>query len=90
MKCKPSRVTYQGTRYEISADGTVRPTRIIEEPDFDGRAQPTGTTYKTRVYDAAVDAETAKAVRQEAARQRRNRNARERQVGEKGHGDQTV
>lgn len=73
MKCKPCRVTYQGARYEVSADGTVRPTRIIDK-------LPPGPGWRPgrRVYDAPVAVDLAKAVRREAARQRRNRNARER------------
>ena len=78
MKTTPCRVTYQGTRYQIFEAGMVRPTRMIEEPVTDGSAQPTGETMRTRVYDDPVDAEMAKAIRQEAARQRRNRNARDR------------
>ena len=78
MLCKPCRVTFEGIRYAVAKDGTVRPTRIIEEPMTDGYANPTGDTCKTRVYDAPVDAERATRIRHEAARQRRNRYVRER------------
>jgi len=77
MICIPCRVTYNGLRYFVARDGVVRPTRIIEEPVTDGRAMPTGETFRTRVYDDPVDAETAKAIRREASRQRRNRNRRD-------------
>lgn len=69
MKCKPCRVTVDGTRYEISADGTVRPT-WIETPD------PMAHTDGGRVYGPQASAEEARRVRAEASRQRRNRNAR--------------
>lgn len=78
MICKPCRITYEGQRYQIERDGTVRPTRLITEPVTDGQAMPTGDTFKTRIYDAPVNATVAKAVRADAARQRKNRNARER------------
>ena len=77
LKCTPCRVTYQGIRYAIDRAGTVRPTRLIEEPVTDGSAQPTGETVRTRIYDAPVDdPTTANLIRREAASQRRNRNAK--------------
>ena len=78
MRCNPCRVTYQGTRYAIAADGTVRPALIIMEPVIDDEALPTGDLIRTRVVGAPVDADLAKQVRHEASRQRRNRNSRER------------
>lgn len=70
MKCTPCRVTFEGFRYQISADGTVHGVRgaLRNEP-----------TLKGAIYDdPVIDANHAKLVRAEAARQRRNRNARER------------
>jgi hypothetical protein len=78
MKCTPCRVSLEGTRYAISVDGTVRPTRVITEEKTNAHARGTGEFFKTRVYDAPVDRALAQRVRREASRQRRNRNARER------------
>ena len=65
MKCKPCRVTYEGQRYQISADGIVYPCEYLA---------PSGTWY----LHAAADSDLARAVRAEASRQRRNRSNRER------------
>jgi len=71
MKCIPCRVTVNGTRYEISGNGTVRETwRAVKHED--------GTEDGTRLYGEPVAPAMAVAVRAEAMRQRRNRNARER------------
>ena len=64
LHCRPCRVTYQGTRYQIARDGTVRPTWQLAGTD--------------RGFGDSLDFEAARAVRREAARQRRNRGARER------------
>ena len=64
MTCKPCRVTYQGTRYQIERNGAVG-------------LLPQGI-YAAMSENTPVEGELAKAVRAEAARQRRNRNARER------------
>ena len=81
MICTPCRVTYQGTRYAISQDGTVRVIWIEG-----GINLPTGPTPKVRMYGEPVDPLIAKNVRREAARQRRNRNARERHQAMKNLG----
>lgn len=78
MKTKACRVTYQEKRYAIAADGTVRPTWVIEEHDTDGAARELPTTYKTRMYGDPVAADLAKVIRADAARQRRNKNSRDR------------
>jgi hypothetical protein len=62
MNYKPCRVTFEGTRYEVSKDGTVRETSVVAA---------------TRVYGPPVDSELASRVRKDAARQRRNKSARE-------------
>jgi len=78
-KFKACRVTYQGQRYQINADGSVFAGRVIEEPVTDGCAQPTGETFRTRLFDVAViDEALIKAIRSDASRQRRNRSARKR------------
>lgn len=63
MTCKPCRVTYQGTRYQINKDGSVW---IIHGA--------IGSLYTSNPEPEAF----AHVVRTEAARQRRNRNRRER------------
>jgi hypothetical protein len=76
---KTCRVTYQGQRYQINADGSVFAGRTIEEPVTDGRAMPTGEIMRTRLFDVRVSDETlVAAIRADAGRQRRNRSARER------------
>ena len=67
MHCTPCRVTYEGVRFEISKDGTVRSTSLHQAAD--------GST--TREYAPVWDS-IAVLVRREASRQRRNRAARER------------
>lgn len=69
VRCTPCRVRFNGSRFTVSADGTVRPI-LLAEAGANG-----ATTY---VHGPALDAAAAKAVRHEAARLRRNRNARER------------
>ncbi len=64
MKCIPCRVTFQGSRYMIAADGTVTPVRPVDV-NYSEPAEP-------------VSPEFAKDVRAEAARLRRNRNTRDR------------
>lgn len=70
IKCTPCRVTYQGQRYQIEADGTVRRVstyeNIYQTPEDVLRSQP------------VISESIAKVVRKEASRQRRNRNTRER------------
>jgi hypothetical protein len=63
-KIIPCRVTYQGHRYEVRADGTVIPCRPMDVA-FSEPAEP-------------VSADFAAAIRKDAARQRRNRQRRER------------
>lgn len=75
IRCTPCRVRFNGTRYAVSADGTVRPI-LLAEAGVGANGAFLGTTVYT--YGPALDAAGAKAVRQEAARLRRNRNARER------------
>ena len=60
----PCRVTFQGVRYEISKDGSVR------------RFRPVDVNFSEA--ELPVSPEFAKDVRAEASRQRRNRNNRER------------
>jgi hypothetical protein len=67
MKCKPCRVTYQGTRYQVNLDGSVFPI------------DRTAEAYSVvPAFGPQAGAHLAKLVRREASRQRRNRNSRER------------
>lgn len=92
MNFKPCRVTYQGHRYQIEANGTVRNITGFILARFDGQPQHSGD--KVTILDlksaeimtppeasALIPEErfdVAREVRREASRQRRNRNARER------------
>ena len=78
MTCTPCRVTHEGTRYAVAADGTVRPTWIVDAVNGGMATSATPAADRRREFGDAVDATLAKAVRHEAARQRRNRNSRER------------
>lgn len=64
IKCIPCRVTYEGNRWEVAADGHVRSISGVFADFFGPWIHP--------------NSETAKKVRREASRLRRNRNARER------------
>lgn len=66
IKCAPCRVTYEGQRYQIEANGEVRPTLDKVMP------------ATTRLACLPLPESEAKLIRREASRQRRNRNARER------------
>lgn len=70
MTCKPCRVTFEGNRYFVAADGKVFPT-------WQNVATQAGG-HDTWSLGAELDSDTAARVRREAQRQRRNRNARER------------
>lgn len=83
ISCTPCRVRFNGTRYTVSANGTVRPILLAEAGTFaDGTFN--GTTVYT--HGPALDAAGALAVRREAARLRRNRNARERHAALRAEG----
>ncbi len=66
IKCIPCRVTYEGQRYRIYKDGTVREIFMSQN----------GSTELG--YGLPQSEISAKLIRREASRQRRNRNARER------------
>lgn len=73
MTCKPCRLTFNGTRYHIERDGTVRPVLLSAV------GAPAGVEFVPgQTLGAPMDAATAAAVRHEAARLRRNRNTRAR------------
>lgn len=65
IRCTPCRVTYQGQRYQIERNGTVR------------TFQPPIIGVQTFELGAPESESVAKLIRREAARQRRNRNRRE-------------
>lgn len=67
MRCIPCKVTFEGFRYEIKADGSV----------FGQDGAKRNERSAGAFTDAVIDADHAKLVRADAARQRRNRNARE-------------
>jgi phosphopantetheinyl transferase len=71
MTCKASRLTYDGKRYEVSSDGTVR--QILSTQTG---TSPEGKPMVARVYGQPEEREFARLVIADAARQRRNRNAR--------------
>lgn len=66
MKCIPCRVTFEGRRYHVAANGAVT---LVSGP---------GITEGTYHAVSPEPEELARLVRREASRQRRNRNARER------------
>lgn len=71
IHCTPCRVTYEGQRYQIEANGEVR---VVAGPFEDGSK----ASFVDTRYERPVDESLAKLVRREASRQRRNRNSRER------------
>lgn len=68
IRCTPCRVVYELQRYQIEADGSVRPVPT----DF-----PEYNAALVRLIDP-VEEPLARTIRQHASRLRRNRNARER------------
>lgn len=76
IRCIPCRVTYNGQRYQIESNGSVRfvPPVLAFPKGF----EDTIKSYQV-VRGLYPEPESiAKLVRREASRQRRNRNARER------------
>jgi hypothetical protein len=77
VTCSPCRVRFEGSRYHVEANGTVRPILMAE-------AAADGATIYT--YGAPLASADALRVRREAARLRRNRNARERSAARRSIG----
>jgi hypothetical protein len=74
IKCTPCRVTYDGQRYQIESNGSVR---LI--PNGPGGILMTAKAVRLALSNIeAMDENTGRLIRREASRQRRNRNARER------------
>lgn len=63
IHCTPCRVTYEGVRYQIESNGTVRTSPFVNGSHVPGAPEPESV---------------ARLVRREASRLRRNRTARER------------
>lgn len=74
IKCIPCRVTYEGHRYQIESDGSVR---LV--PKGPGDVLMTAQALRMALANVtALEESKAKLIRHEASRLRRNRNARER------------
>lgn len=75
IHCTPCRVTYEGVRYQIEANGEVRTLAL----DSEIRLMPSIRFADGRIRELIPEPESvARLVRHEASRQRRNRTARER------------
>lgn len=77
IHCIPCRVTVDGDRYQIEANGTVRPVGDFVFSIGDSKLRRAELTEAVRARYLALPESKAKLVRREASRQRRNRNRRE-------------
>lgn len=79
VHCTPCRVTVNGNRWRVYADGSVSAALSLKEAN----ALSLQTVKEVRAYESALPrliphSTEAATIRREASRQRRNRNSRER------------